>query len=909
MKGIARLFFAVSICLLPALFSSCQEQINYPQPDVASLSPASGQAGQPAFTLTVNGSHFTPASTVLWNGAGRVTIFQTINQLTAQILASDIQNAGSATVAVETPQPGGGVSQNPLTFTINPAPSLIPQITSLSPSGVSAGSGSFALSVTGTNFVSLATVTVNGSARQTDFSNSTLLEALIPASDVATAGTLEIAVVNPSPGGGSSGAYPFNVKNLVPTVSGVSPTAILAGSASSTVAVSGTGYVLNSVVTINGSPRATTFSSSGGVTALLTAGDVAAAGVLQVQVVNPAPGGGTSNTSTIAVNGTELMGLPLLVDLGPDGVQANNGICGVTCTGGIPTLTTAGPSESGTGEFVAFASNSTNLVTGPVNTSSEIFVRDTCLSSVLTIGGTSSCLPATYLQTQSANGGSADGPSDEPSIDGGASHVAYTSTASNLVTYVSVPGGSRQVYWQPVCTTNCATASSLPALVSASVDGLSVGNGESYNPVISPDGEFVAFVSLATNLVASPIADGITPQVYLRDTCSVVPPAAPSGTCTPTTYMVSEGADGVSVGNAPSLHPAIASQGLFVSFVSSATNLVTAPSQTGASEVFERSTCATTIGTAGNACAPATTLISTPDGVSPADGTSIEPAMSTDGRLVAFASTATTLVNGVGPTQEVYVRDTCTGFIGTCTPSNQLVSTPNGTTPANALSENPSVNGCSSTTVSTIPCITGQFIAFASYGTNFGTTVANGVENVYVRDACTILPSTVISSTTTATPCSPYTILASQRAGTSPPPADGSSLVPSIGGDGQTVSFISFADNLVARDTNGFEDIFLAPASLIFNFTLTLPGSGSGTVTDSTGQISCTDTLGVQSGTCTAQYISGSTITLTATPTVGGGSVFVTWGGSVIGTDCLVNEDEPCEFSVGQNTTATATFH
>ena len=95
-----------------------------------------------------------------------------------------------------------------------------------------------------------------------------------------------------------------------------------------------------------------------------------------------------------------------------------------------------------------------------------------------------------------------------------------------------------------------------------------------------------------------------------------------------------------------------------------------------------------------------TNLVSTPDGVTPADGASAEPAISSDGRFVAFDSTATTLITGVGPTQEVYVRDTCTGAATTpaCVPSTHLISTPNGTTPANALSEHPSINKCGTST-------------------------------------------------------------------------------------------------------------------------------------------------------------------------------------------------------------------
>jgi hypothetical protein len=52
-------------------------------------------------------------------------------------------------------------------------------------------------------------------------------------------------------------------------------------------------------------------------------------------------------------------------------------------------------------------------------------------------------------------------------------------------------------------------------------------------------------------------------------------------------------------------------------------------------------------------------------------------------------------------------------------------------------------------------------------------------------------------------------VLASISTGTGASPANGSSLVPSISADGHTVSFLSSASNLVARDTNGLEDIFL----------------------------------------------------------------------------------------------------
>jgi hypothetical protein len=918
LRGIARLIFGSVVCALVVLLACCQQQIKSPKPSLSKLVPADMPAGQPAFTLELDGSNFTPNSLVLWNGSPRSALFVTTSKLTAQIFATDIQNAGSALVAVQTQPPGGGVTQQ-LTFTIDPVTSGVPKITSLSPTSVPTGNASFLLLVTGNNFVNQSTVTVNGNIRTTTPMGTTLLQATVLSTDVSNAGTLQIAVVNPPPGGGSSLSFPFVVKNPVPFLSSVAPTAILAGSAGTALTLTGTGFVPDSVVTINGAPRPTAFSSSAQVQATLSAGDFATAGVAQVQVRNPADGGfggGTSNTVTFSVDATELTGLPLIVDLAPDGTQANTGICGATCTGGTPTLSTAGPSASQTGQFVAFASTSTNLVTSPVNTSSAIFLRDTCFNSAVKSGGSATCFPKTTLVTVAPNGATADGGSSEPSLDSAGTHVAYTSTASNLVNYIVVPGGPRQVYWQTPCTTGatCTSGTNGTALVSASADGSSPGNGESYNPVISSDGRFVAFVSLATNLLTTPPAggfDGVTPQVFIRDTCSVVPPVALGG-CTPTTYLVSVSPDGSSAGDGSSSDPAIASQGLFVSFVSSAANLVPGSNPAGANEIFERATCVTTIGAAGNTCAPVTSLVSTPDGVTAAGGTNLEPSISQDGRFVAFASTAQNLIPGVGPTQQVYVRDTCTGVAvatpPTCTGSIVLASTPDGTTPANGLSENPSVSHCAATT--TAACSNGQPIAFASLASNLNSDVQNGVENIFVRNAC-LNPTTSTASTVT---CVTYTLLASKPAGTAPPPADGKSVAPAISGDGNTVSFVSFANNLVTNDSNGVEDVFLASSALTFNLTLTLQGTGttgSGSVTDTTGQISCVETAGtngapgIQSGSCTARYLSGTSITLTATPT--GTSTFQTWAGSVLGTSCTATSAS-CTFLAVQDNTATATF-
>src|SRR5208337_3730736 len=83
------------------------------------LVPDAVAPGAPAFTLTVNGTGFVSSSVVNWNGSPRATTFVTSSQLTAKIAASDVATAGTVSVSVVSPAPGGGKS-NVVFFPVTP---------------------------------------------------------------------------------------------------------------------------------------------------------------------------------------------------------------------------------------------------------------------------------------------------------------------------------------------------------------------------------------------------------------------------------------------------------------------------------------------------------------------------------------------------------------------------------------------------------------------------------------------------------------------------------------------------------------------------------------------------------------------------------------------------------------------
>jgi len=273
--------------------------INNPVPTEISIVPPSANAGGAAFTLTVTGTGFASGAVVNFNGVAKTTTFVSATQVTAAIATADIATAGTVNVAVRNPAPGGGTSGN-IQFTIN-NPNVT--LTSLSPASAIAGGTGFTLTINGSGFVSGATVNFGSNPAITPSSvTSTQIVATIPAADIATSGTANVTVTNPSPGGGISSAQTFTINNPAPTTSSLSPTSATAGGAGFTLTVNGTGFVSGSIVKFNGVAKATSFVRSAQVTAAITAADIATAGTVSVVVTNPAPGGGASNAQTFTIN-------------------------------------------------------------------------------------------------------------------------------------------------------------------------------------------------------------------------------------------------------------------------------------------------------------------------------------------------------------------------------------------------------------------------------------------------------------------------------------------------------------------------------------------------------------------------------------------------------------------------------
>ena len=649
-------FLASALGIVAGCDGDGNGQSKNPVPSLAAVSPTTAVAGGAGFTLTANGMGFVAGSAVNWNGTSRTTTYISSTQLSAAILASDIAIAGTSQVTVVNPTPGGGTS-SAIAFTVaNP----VPVLSSLSPAMVTVGSEALELTVRGSQFVSTATVQWNGADRSTAFVNSTELRAAIAAADVSVVGSVQVTVVNPGPGGGSSAPITFAVNPLapVPVITGLDPSAVLAGSPAFSLNVLGSGFLQGATVQWNGVDHATTFVSSAELRAVITANDVVSPIRVPVTVTNPGPDGGSSNALVFVVNAAPMADAPLPISIAPDGSPPN----GHSINGGMGIFA----------RMVVFASKASNLVSDDTNDAWDVFLRDTC-TDIWTGDPLDGCTPTTTRLSVAPDGSEADGDSgvtaDSPDGPVAVSflgrYVAYVSSATNLV--AGDTNGVDDVFLADTCIDEwgrpIAGCTRTTVRVSLRNDG-SQSNASASGPAIGDTEGHVVFVSTDSAIVAGD-GNGVA-DVFLRDVCLGSGPG-----CTAGTRRISV-APGNADANGASGSPAFT--GRYVAFTSAATNLV-AGDTNGVVDVFMRDTC---IG-AETACTPTTERISVGNGDVQADGASVEPLVGLPlaeyhGRFVVFVSTATNLVQGdTNGVADVFMRDTCRE-IPTCTPSTQRVS-------------------------------------------------------------------------------------------------------------------------------------------------------------------------------------------------------------------------------------------
>ncbi|MDR3574285.1 MAG: CHAP domain-containing protein [Anaerolineaceae bacterium] len=189
--------------------------VNYRVPTLTSLSPGSVLADANGLTLTVNGTNFVAGSIVRWNGANLTTTYASGTKLTALVPSADLTQAAAVPIIVFNPSPGGGPSAASLTFNVN---NPVPTTTSLAPDHLTAGTSTFTLTVTGTNFVPTSTVRWNGGDLATTYVSATQLKAQVTAALATNPGWMNVTVFNPTPAGGATVALIFKVISQTPGV-------------------------------------------------------------------------------------------------------------------------------------------------------------------------------------------------------------------------------------------------------------------------------------------------------------------------------------------------------------------------------------------------------------------------------------------------------------------------------------------------------------------------------------------------------------------------------------------------------------------------------------------------------------------------------------------------------------------
>jgi len=358
------------------------------------------------------------------------------------------------------------------------------------------------------------------------------------------------------------------------------------------------------------------------------------------------------------------------------------------------------------------------------------------------------------------------GPVDISADDG--RFVTFYSYATNLV--AADTNGAYDVFVRDL-------DSGVTVRVSVDSSGLEGDGGSSRRPKISADGRFVTFDSSATNLVTADTNGMHDVFVHDRDVDDNGVFDEPGGIKTVRVSVDSSGLEG----DAYSYSPHISADGRFITFQSSATNLVT-DDMNQTDDVFVHDRDVDDNGVFDEPGGIKTVRVSVDSSGLEGDGGSYSPQISADGRFVAFYSDATNLVvPDTNETADVFVHDRDAD-------DNGIYDEPGGIETTRVSVDSGGVEGNGRSYFGYISG-DGRMVAFLSRATNLIADDTNPFRDVFVHDR-----------QTGETQCVSVSSDGEQGTG------DTGSV--SISGDGRFVGYRSAADSLVPDDTNGESDVF-----------------------------------------------------------------------------------------------------
>jgi hypothetical protein len=464
------------------------------------------------------------------------------------------------------------------------------------------------------------------------------------------------------------------------------------------------------------------------------------------------------------------------------------------------------------GGKVVFVSAASNLVPGDTNGIPDVFVRDwqagvTTLASVGAIATNFSVL---------------QGGSDSPSITPDGRYVAFYSAATNLVPGLTNLGGD--VYVRDlVGATSWWASVAARATVKAAMNS---NNASSFNPLISDDGQYVAYETAPNNSAAGlvlrySLPTGLTDLVATNATTPFPSEdwdqnwfldMTPDGqfiafvantndssgvtTCvwlwdaaTGLATLASGGLDGTVTSNSTCAWPAVDASGRFVAFLSGATNLVT-NGLSGPYHLYLRDT----------QLATTTLLDADTNGVGSLISPTTRPQLSSNATFVAFECPDSSLVpHDCNRADDVFVRNLAAA-------TTELISVHDAALPS------ASANGVSSLSPLSVSS-NGQYIAFSSDADSLNTNMTdntNAFANVFVSNlalGANILVSVATDGITAG---------------------NGTSVEPAISGAGRYVAFTSGADNLVPGVTNLLQNVYVRDLQGGTTVLVSVNSSGTG---------------------------------------------------------------------------------